>query len=351
MWLTAKRKKKKLKENDSNLSYWIDICGIYNDKYLIVKGWALSKDDNENLSVYVKNSDGTHAHLLKEIRENRADVLEHLNINLDDKKPGFYQQYDISLYKNREFSLFIESNNLFQEVSLVDKYASDEQIKIICNNFFEYNEIDNKLILESADGLNISDDVKNKNENIETQEVISEVSCDNLHLVNVSDSSTQSIIENSSEKFIYSIDKAGLYKNKVVLVRGWATHTLKLERINIVIKNDNIELRVLEFFRVDRQDVAVSLGLNRREKIKFGFVILCELDKPLFNGLSIGFTYEDKFEDVKLQHTELVRQDLEYSLTDSKDLGIAQAKLRLLQYIGDLYFNDLRQSFFYQWMD
>lgn len=324
----------------ADIRYWIDLAGRFDGDYLIVKGWCVQEE--QHVSVSVSSSDGTLAHLLKSRREQRNDVLSHLNLNNELLEPGFFKIYDIE-HASGDLSITFKSQDSEITIPLEETGASQEQLQSAWNEFFK--EAGGDAIEATATG---SESVSVEPSDFVAESKIieeSDVEIIDLEQKIKEEQQRQLAAELAQNPIKHHIEKVGIYNNKILMVRGWCADIDTEDAVTVVASKDNKPLRLLKCIRRERRDVAVSFGLQG-EDVSYGFLLLLELTSSQDREFKLTFANSAHTKDVELkQFDSMGKEELGQNLVDSNAFSSGSAKLFLMQVLGRSYIAECESQF------
>jgi GT2 family glycosyltransferase len=320
---------------ESPIQYWIDICGFVENEQLLIRGWAI--DQESSVSISLLGEDKIPVYLQSSVREDREDVLSHLNLKSRDLTPGFFQLYDCELLTG-QFYLQLKSDKNELTLPLDVTEVNEEKLANTYNEF---------LSLQPNSNLgNLSDDF---NEIDETDEIqMHEVEMDDVEMDDVEMSLTaahQDKVEEEPSDIVHYIERVGTFKNKFVIIKGWCADTVKDSEIVFSVKLLDSPLRVLTCIKRERLDVAQSLKLTGTKE-KHGFLLIVELNTPTNSNLQLKFEslQSEKVTDLDVANV-FDHKELENKLLDTNNFSLIEARRWLIENLGASYFSEVKKEF------
>ncbi len=288
---------------DISIKYCLDVSAKYDRNHLILRGWCL--DGTNDVSVAVMSRDGASVYLVKSISEEREDVLHHNGLDGVSLNPGFFNIYDIEHAQDELFVTFKSSTSELT-IPLTETQTSVEQLEIA---WHELHQIEDETVDEEPQSVEVAS------------------------------------IEPTHSTIKHYIERVGIYKNKVLLVRGWCADTETNDEVRIKASNGDKSLRVLKKIRRIRQDVSLNLGLESTD-INHGFLFLLELTSAADKELSLTFEVHGKNKVIPINKVEnITKEELAGNLIDSNAFTSSEVKIFLIQALGRAYLSDIQSEY------
>lgn len=312
----------------ADVLFTVDTSGVVRSNQLLVRGWGLI--DSKQVEVTLLDENKNPIDLLGECKERRSDVLAQLNLDDPTLNPGFCQLYNVQLQGE---CLFFHVRSGENEVTLpfdVVEINSKEVNAHYMNNFSSF-----------VDELPLIDDRNNtsRTNDLEDDEAI--------HIDSFPLPLNDSCVEKNSNISV-NIEKAGIFKNKFVIVRGWCADLENNMDITFSVEYESVALNVINCFKRERLDVVESLGLSE-SNIQHGFLLIAELPenfnltKSVLNLHCIAkTTHIISVLDVR---NSIQAHELEDKLLDTNKFTLLEVKEWLLSNLGASYLSELKKDF------
>ncbi|QIA64458.1 glycosyltransferase [Vibrio astriarenae] len=313
-------------EPQSSILQCLDLCGVYQD-HLVVRGWCV--DGDSPIKVSVSSAEGYSAPLIAEKSEARTDVAEHLGLQEHSLDLGFSHVYDIAdLPDDLVINLSSEISSLTLPLQLAQSPMIEVRTEWESFGLEEDNTPEPVVELVAVEETVLQEQEQEQEQ--EPQDEVAELPEPEPEIVE------------PYNPIRHNIEVAGIYKNKLAMIRGWCADIDSGDKVWVSAKQDAIPVRVVKYIKRERPDVADCFGLSSSSS-DYGFLMLIDLTYTFNGEIELELACGEHQSIVSLNElTPLTKDDVEHNLADGDAMSLIDTKRFLLEVLGETYFADLQ---------
>ncbi|MBY5921259.1 glycosyltransferase family 2 protein [Ferrimonas balearica] len=150
----------------TEFGYWVELCGIYKERFCILRGWAADLENKSSVEVSVNRVNGASMRVLEFDRVERHDVLKSLKFSDDTEYLGFVLLCELDSDSNENLEIRLNSGQKQLTLPFISKKTNFEELTYSLAEASENNVSETKAKLCKKLGNSYFEELSTRLKNI-----------------------------------------------------------------------------------------------------------------------------------------------------------------------------------------